>query len=114
MTLLNLDSGRTQRRAKRIRTRKAYPPVQITARRFNVTETLTEYVENKIGALRLDYPKIVEVQLILDIEQCRHFSDVILYCKNYITIQASSESDDMYTSIDQAVDRAAHQMGKCN
>jgi ribosome hibernation promoting factor len=114
MTQLDLDSERAQRREKEMRTRRGYPSVQLTVRRSNFTETLKEYVRNKIAALHLDYPKIVEVQVVLDIEQWRNTAEVILYCTNYITIKGSSENDDMYASINQAIDRVAHQMRKCN
>lgn len=66
----------------------------------------------KVACLHLDYPRIVEVQAILNIEKYRHTAEVILRCSNHITIKASSESDDMYASIDQVVDRIARKMRK--
>jgi putative sigma-54 modulation protein len=57
-------------------------------------------------------PRIVEVHGILNIEKYRHTAEVILRCSNHITIKASSESEDMYASIDQVVDRIARKMEK--
>ena len=73
---------------------------------------MKEYFRRKVTGLHLEYPRIVEVHAILDIEKYRHTAEVILRCSNHITIKASSESDDMYASIDQAVDRIARQMRK--
>jgi putative sigma-54 modulation protein len=73
---------------------------------------MKDYFQRKAACLHLDYPRIVEVHAILNIEKYRHTAEVILRCSNHITIKASSESDDMYASIDQVVDRIARKMRK--
>src|ERR1700736_1015079 len=92
--------------------RNANPPIQVTGRHVNVTEAMKEYCRRKVATLHLDYPKIIEVQVILDVEKYRHTAEVILHCSNHITLEASSESDDMYASIDQVIDKIARQMRK--
>ena len=42
----------------------------------------------------------------------RHIAEVILYCANHITIEATSETDDMYASIDATVSKVTRQMRK--
>src|SRR5260221_711142 len=49
---------------------------------------------------------------ILTVTSSISAAEVILRCSNHITIKASSESDDMYGSIDQVVDRIARKMRK--
>ena len=73
---------------------------------------MKEYFQRRVACLHLDYPRIVEVHAILNIEKYRRTAEMILRCSNRITIKASSESDDMYTSIDQVVDRIARKMRK--
>src|ERR1700738_5105620 len=90
----------------------ANPPIQVTGRHVSVTDAMKEYCRRRLACLHLDYPKIIEVQVILDVEKYRHTAEVILHCSNHITLQASSESDDMYASIDQVVDKIARQMRK--
>jgi putative sigma-54 modulation protein len=73
---------------------------------------MEDYFRRKVAGLHLEYPRIVDVHLILDIEKYRHSAEVILRCSNHITIKASAETDDMYASLDQVVDRIARKMRK--
>jgi putative sigma-54 modulation protein len=92
--------------------RNANPPIQVTGRHVSVTEAMKEYCRRKVACLHLDYPKIIELQVILDVQKYRHTAEVILHCSNHITLEASSESNDMYASIDQVVDRIGRRMRK--
>ena len=96
-----------------MQTRNANPPIQVTGRHVSVTEAMKEYCRRKVSTLHLDYPKIIEVQVILDVQKYRHQAEVILHCSNHITLEASAISNDMYASIDQVVVRIARQMRKC-
>ena len=87
-------------------------PVQVTGRHISVTEPIKEYAISKVEHLHLDYPRIIEAHVILDVEKHRHFAEVILHCNNHITIEASHECDDMYASIDGVIDKIAQQMRK--
>jgi putative sigma-54 modulation protein len=92
--------------------RNANPPIQVTGRHVSVTEAMKEYCRRRLACLHLDYPKIIEVQIILDVQKYRHTAEVILHCSNHITLEASAESDDMYVSVDEVVDKIARQMRK--
>jgi putative sigma-54 modulation protein len=92
--------------------RNTNPPVRLTGRHVSVTEAMEDYTQRKIAALHLDYPRILEVHVILSLEKYRHRVDVILRCHWHITIKTSSETDDMYASIDEAIDRATRRMRK--
>src|SRR5258708_9470207 len=96
-----------------MQTRNANPSIQVTGRHVSVTEAMKEYCRRKVATLQLDYPKIIEVQVIIDVQKYRHQAEVILHCSNHITIEARAECNDMYASIDQVVDRVARQMRKC-
>lgn len=87
-------------------------PVRITGRHIQVTEALRSYAESKIGNLHLDYPRIIEAHVILDVEKYRQFAEIILHCSNHITLEATAETSDMYASIDAAIDKIAQQMRK--
>lgn len=93
--------------------KNANPPIQVTGRHVSVTAAMKEYCRRKVSTLHLDYPKIIEVQVILDVQKYRHQAEVILHCSNHITLEASCTSNDMYASIDQVVLRIARQMRKC-
>jgi putative sigma-54 modulation protein len=87
-------------------------PVRITGRHVQVTEAIRSYAETKLGNLHLDYPRIIEAHVILDVEKYRQFAEIILHCNNHITLEATAETTDMYASIDSAIDKIAQQMRK--
>ena len=87
-------------------------PVKVTGRHVSITEAIKNYAVSKIEHLHLDYPRIIEAHVILDVEKHRHFAEVILHCNNHITIEASEETDDMYASIDAVASKVARQMRK--
>jgi len=87
-------------------------PIQVTGRHVSVTEAMKEYCRRRLSCLHLDYPKIIEVQMILDVQKYRHTAEVILHCNNHITLEATAESGDMYASVDEVVDKVARQMRK--
>ncbi|MCH2065009.1 MAG: ribosome-associated translation inhibitor RaiA [Roseibacillus sp.] len=88
------------------------PHVTITVRHEQATDSLKAYTFRKIAGLHLDYPKIIEARAILDVQGRRHRAEIILFCANHITIDASSETADMYRSIDETIDKVARRMRK--
>lgn len=88
------------------------PHITVTVRHESITDSLREFVEKKIGGLHLDYPKIIEARAILDVTKNRHIAEIILFCANHITIEASSETEDMYKSIDETISKIARRMRK--
>lgn len=90
----------------------ANPPIQVTGRHVSVTEAMKEYCRRRLASLHLDYPKIIEIQIILDVQKYRHAAEVILHCSNHITLEATAVSDDMYASVDEVVTKIGRQMRK--
>lgn len=90
----------------------ANPHVTVTGRHLAVTSALSDYAQKRVEGLHLDYPKIIEAHVILDVEKFRQRAEIVLTCSNHITIEASVESDDLYVSIDGVVSKIARQMRK--
>lgn len=90
----------------------AQPPVSVTGRHVAVTAAINDYAQKKIESLHLDYPRIIDAHVILDVEKYRHRAEIVLSCSNHITIEASEQCDDLYAAIDQAVGKIARQMRK--
>ena len=87
-------------------------PVTVTVRHEEPTDSLRNYATAKIDGLSLDYPRIIEAKAILDVQKNRHIAEILLFCADHIVIEASSETEDMYKSIDQTIDKIARRMRK--
>ncbi|WP_367874714.1 ribosome-associated translation inhibitor RaiA [Luteolibacter sp. Populi] len=87
-------------------------PITVTVRHESVTESLRDYASKKIEGLHLDYPRIIEAKIILDVQKNRHIAEIILFCANHITIEAHTEGLDMYAAIDETIDKIARRMRK--
>jgi putative sigma-54 modulation protein len=87
-------------------------PVKVTGLHVSITDAIKSYAESKLDLIHLDYPRIIDAQVLLDVQKHRHFAEVILHCNNHITIEASHECDDMYAAIDGVVAKVTRQMRK--
>ncbi|MEM8955821.1 MAG: ribosome-associated translation inhibitor RaiA [Verrucomicrobiota bacterium] len=87
-------------------------PITVTGRHVSVTESMRAYATKKLEGLHLDYPRIIEAKVILDVEKNRQIAEIVLFCANHITIEASTETEDLYASIDETVSKIARRMRK--
>lgn len=88
------------------------PVVSVTGRHVSVSEAMKDYARKKIEHIGIDSPRILNAQVILEVEKYRHIAEVILHCNNHITIEAKEASEDMYASIDQVVAKLMRQLRK--
>jgi putative sigma-54 modulation protein len=88
------------------------PHITVTGRHLAITAAINDYAHKRIEGLHLDYPRIIEAHVILEVEKYRQRAEVVLVCSNHITLEASEETNDLYASIDQTVDKIARQMRK--
>jgi putative sigma-54 modulation protein len=88
------------------------PPINIVVRHETITDAIRDFVTKKIGTLHLDYPRIIEARAVLDVKKNRHVAEIILFCANHITIDASTEGPDMYAAIDETISKIARRMRK--
>lgn len=81
---------------------------------MEVTDAMRDHATKKVEGLHLDYPKIIEAKVILDVQphHKRHIAEIILFCANHITIEAHTETHDMYASIDETISKIARRMRK--
>ena len=89
-----------------------HPPVTVTGRHLAITAAINDYAQKKVEGLHLEYPRIIDARVILEVDKYRHRAEVVLVCCNHITIEASEESSDLYASMDQTISKIARQMRK--
>ncbi|MCQ5041989.1 HPF/RaiA family ribosome-associated protein, partial [Akkermansia muciniphila] len=70
------------------------------------------FVTKKIEGIGLDFPRIMEVKVLIDVQRDRKISQVILICSDHITIHASTEGTDMYACLDETITKIMRRMLK--
>jgi len=83
--------------------------VSITGRHVELTEPLKAYVHDKLQHLKHSFDHVVDVHVVLDVEKNRQKCEVNIQASG-MNIHGSQETDDMYASIDGAVDKLNRQL----
>ncbi len=85
--------------------------ISVTFRHMQPTESLKNYAEEKLSKIKryLDFP--LEAHVVLSVEKFRHIADVTLSV-NGTWIKGIEETDDMYSAIDQVMDKLEKQVKK--
>lgn len=85
--------------------------VSITFRHMKATQALRDYVDSRIGGLQKYFIKPIEMHVILSVEKIRHRVEIVLH-EQHFKATADETADDMYKSIDKAVERLENQVKK--
>ncbi|MDZ7272284.1 MAG: ribosome-associated translation inhibitor RaiA [candidate division KSB1 bacterium] len=85
--------------------------LNITARHFNASDRLKEYTEKEVRRLKRYYDGILNCDVILDYEKQAQVAEIVLHVYgSKLTVREKSE--DMYKSINLAVDKLERQLKK--
>jgi putative sigma-54 modulation protein len=85
--------------------------ITVTFRHTEPIESLRAYAEEKVSKIKkyLDIP--LEAHIVLTVEKFRHIADVTLSL-NGTPIKAVEETGDMYSAIDQVMDKIENRVKK--
>ncbi len=83
----------------------------VSGKNMEVTDALKDTVERKIGKINKYFRKNTEAQVTLSVEKNRHIIEITIPFDGAI-LRCEEATDDMYTSIDKAVDKLEKQMRK--
>lgn len=86
--------------------------ISVTCRHMDLTDALRDHAEGAVGDALSNFPRIEYVHVILDVQRHRHLAEVVIQGKDHIRVEGTADSDDMYNSIDRAVEKAERQMRK--
>jgi putative sigma-54 modulation protein len=85
--------------------------ITVTVRRMEPTESLREYAEEKISKIDKYLDTASEAHIVLSVEKFRHTADVTLNIDG-TRIKGVEETEDMYSAIDQVMDKIEKQVKK--
>ncbi|MCB1112142.1 MAG: ribosome-associated translation inhibitor RaiA [Chlamydiales bacterium] len=83
--------------------------IEVTGRNVLVTDAMKDYAIEKVGKIEKFTDRIIDVHVMMDIQKIEHRVDIIMRV-GHIKIKSSASSNDMYVSIDQAVDKLEKQL----
>lgn len=83
----------------------------VTGRHLEVTPALRSYAEEKIKKVGKYFNNVTEAIITLTVEKYRHKAEVQLRA-NGVLIQAEEVTNEMYSSIDQVMDKIERQIKK--
>ena len=85
--------------------------ITVTFRRMEPIESVRTYAEEKVSKINkyLDFP--IEAHIVLTVEKFRHTADVTLSLDGTM-IKGVEETEDMYSAIDQVMDKIEKQVKK--
>lgn len=86
--------------------------VHITGRHVEITDGIRDHVFSKIERCLSGLSRVQDVQVVLELQKRTHTAEVIAKGKNHIHVEAEESSENMYTSIDQAVEKVERQLRK--
>lgn len=90
------------RKAKALEFVEAGYNINVTGRHVQITDSMKDYAMDKISKIERFMDRIIDVNVIMDIQKLDHRVELILKAGN-IKIRSLAVSTDMYASIDKAV-----------
>lgn len=86
--------------------------VQVTARHMELTPSMRDHCHERLTRIHLEYPHIIDAKFVLDAQEHghRHLAELVLFCSNNVTLEAKTETNDLYEAIDLTVTKIERQM----
>jgi putative sigma-54 modulation protein len=85
--------------------------LNVTGHHVDITDSLRDYVENKIDKVGRHFDLVSDVHCILKVEKLRHTAEATVSV-NGGRIYADATEEDMYAAIDGLVDKLDRQVRK--
>lgn len=83
--------------------------INITGDGLELTPTLQEHVKERLNKIERHRDQIIQVDVVLSVESKRQKAEITMVIPHSPDINAESTTDDLYISIDEAVDKLGKQ-----
>ena len=84
--------------------------INLTGRHVDITDSLRAHIEKKIEKLRSYADDSMDARIVLSVEKYRQFAEITISGRNDSRFHAEEATDDMYASVDRAIDKVERQM----
>lgn len=85
--------------------------INLTGHHIDITDSLRNYVNEKMARLERHFDKVSDMHVILELEKLRHKAEAKVNMSGN-TVFADAVEDDMYAAIDSLVDKLDRQVKK--
>ncbi|MDF1677565.1 MAG: ribosome-associated translation inhibitor RaiA [Legionellaceae bacterium] len=85
--------------------------IHFTGHQVEITDALKSFTEEKLGKLSRHFDRITSINVTFNVEKIRQIVDATV-CIPKTELHASSEAENMYTAIDELVDKLDRQLIK--
>jgi len=85
--------------------------VTVAGHHVDVTDSLREYVESKMGRLERHSDQMTDIHCILTVEKLEHRAEATIHLSGG-TIHADSVEENMYAAVDTLIDKLDRQVIK--
>lgn len=83
----------------------------VTGRNIEITDGIREHLQSKMDKTINDLVEKADIHVALNVEKRRHFAEITVKTKGF-TVHGTEETDDLYTSIDNALVKIEKQLRK--
>ncbi|HCG73622.1 MAG TPA: ribosome-associated translation inhibitor RaiA [Nitrospina sp.] len=83
----------------------------VTGRNIEITDGIRNHLNDKIDKTIADLGEAADVHVALSVEKHRHFAEVTVKTKGF-TLHSQDETEDLYTSMDKALEKMEKQIRK--
>lgn len=83
--------------------------VNVVGRNVLVTDAMKNYAEEKVSKIERISHRIIDITVRMDIQKLEHCVDIVLIV-DHTTMKSHAASNDMYVSIDKAVEKLQKQL----
>jgi len=85
--------------------------VHITGRHVEITDGIRDHIYDKAERTLTGLSRIEDVRIILELQKHENIAEVLVQGK-HLHVEGKASSENMYTSIDQALEKAERQLRK--
>lgn len=84
--------------------------VEVTARHMEDSSKVQRHAGHKAEELAEEFQGIEHVHVVLDVQKHNNIASVAVQARRHVRAEAAETSDNMFTSIDLAVEKVARQL----